>query len=701
MNGPGTLAGQVILGRYRIVRQLGRGGMGAVFEAIQLSMNRPVAMKLIHSTLAEDPELVARFHREMQVTSAIEHNNTVRVLDFGETESGQLFLVMELLDGRSLSAVLRQEGPLPLPRVVHIGGQVLRALAAAHHAGVVHRDLKPENVMILDRFDERDAVKVLDFGIARVLQPGADAPAMTMEGTLLGTPGYMSPEQGLGRPVGPPSDLYSFGVLLYQMATGALPYAGTTLQELLVKQATEEPRPPSVVAPGLVAAPLEALILELLVKDPAARPTTAQAQARLTACVTSGTAPGLEPLPPMGSGGGTVVLPGAGAATGATGSAGATGAGTGTAYLPPPTAGAGPTTGAIGPGGHVGTGTAYLPPPSSAAGPATGATGGRPTPTPTAAYGATGPQPGGATAPQPEPSAANPVPDHTAPRPRSHWPITLGVVLALLAAGGAATFAWVRHRRAAQVAADRDRVDALLAKDDYPAAPEACRARAPADLALVLDAATRLADVERSGASPAALEAAASLDRASAAGGAELPEVWMLLARARLRAKSDAKGAFEAAGTAAKLCPTWASAHELRAASALAAHDLDEVLPAYQRAVDAAPDWAAARKGLGLFLLRSRSYREAAGALSLALAQRPDDLGARLGRAQARLLSDDLEGARADAEEATRRSPDRAEGWLLLGHVLAKAQKLEEALSAFCHAKKLGSAEAAKYCTSE
>ncbi|MGC4000871.1 MAG: serine/threonine-protein kinase [Anaeromyxobacter sp.] len=244
MSAPGTMAGKTILGRYQLVRLLGRGGMGAVYEAIQLSIGRKVAIKLIHPALAGEPELVERFRREMKAATAIEHPGTVQVHDFGETETGQLFLVMEFIEGRSLSAVLQQEGPLPVARIVHVGVQVLRALSIAHQKGIVHRDLKPENVMLLDRFEERDVVKVVDFGIARILEPGAGARGMTMDGTVLGTPGYMSPEQAQGRPVGPASDLYSFGVLLYQLATGALPYSGTTAQELLIAQATRPPPRP-------------------------------------------------------------------------------------------------------------------------------------------------------------------------------------------------------------------------------------------------------------------------------------------------------------------------------------------------------------------------------------------------------------------------------------------------------------------------
>jgi serine/threonine-protein kinase len=157
--------GTIIAGRYELVRLLGAGAMGAVYQAKQLSMDRLVALKLMHRHVAALPGLAPRFHREMKATSRIEHANTVRVFDYGADESGQLFLAMEFLDGRPLSRLLAAEAPLLLARIVHIGGQIARALGAAHAEGITHRDLKPDNVMLLDRYGEQDLVKVVDFGI--------------------------------------------------------------------------------------------------------------------------------------------------------------------------------------------------------------------------------------------------------------------------------------------------------------------------------------------------------------------------------------------------------------------------------------------------------------------------------------------------------------------------------------------------------
>ncbi|HEY0195485.1 MAG TPA: serine/threonine-protein kinase, partial [Kofleriaceae bacterium] len=206
------LVGQLVAGgKYQIVRALGSGGMGAVYQALQPAMNRMVALKLIRPEIGLRPEHVARFQREMMVTARIEHPNTIRLYDVGE-DGGQLYLVMELLPGEALGRVLDRTGPLALPRIVRIGRQVANALGAVHAHGVVHRDLKPDNVMLLDAYGERDFVKVLDFGIAKSLDEDAQ---LTATGKPIGTPAYMSPEQAMGRPVDHRTDLYAFGVMLY------------------------------------------------------------------------------------------------------------------------------------------------------------------------------------------------------------------------------------------------------------------------------------------------------------------------------------------------------------------------------------------------------------------------------------------------------------------------------------------------------
>ncbi len=278
MQGTDPLIGTTFADRYRIERRLGAGGMGAVYVATQLSMDRQVALKVLGDHVAHSEAATKRFYREMQATARVEHQNTIRVYDFGESDDGQLFLAMELLDGKTLHAVLHDEGALDTARSLHIAGQIARALGAAHHEGIVHRDLKPENVMLLDRYGERDFVKVLDFGIARFAtgaDPSDGEPQITKAGTLIGTPLYMSPEQALGRELDGRSDLYALGVLLFQMTTGSVPFTDPTPVRVLFMHAHESPPRPSEVAPGRVPPRVEHLINRLLDKDPNNRPQTA------------------------------------------------------------------------------------------------------------------------------------------------------------------------------------------------------------------------------------------------------------------------------------------------------------------------------------------------------------------------------------------------------------------------------------------
>lgn len=277
-------------GRYEIVRQIGQGGMGSVYLARQTAMDRQVALKLI--TAAQSAEAVARFQREMKLTAKIEHPNTIRVYDFGEID-GQLYLTMELLRGRSLREELDAAGRLPLDRIARIATQITRALQAAHGEGVVHRDLKPDNVMLIEQYGERDIVKVLDFGVAKSIQDGQTS--MTATGAVIGTPIYLSPEQAMGKPIDPRSDLYSLGIMLYEMACGRVPFTAPSVTGLLLAHVTEPPAPLLQVAPDVHPA-LAMLVDELLRKDPADRPASAHhVEARLDAI--SGRGATLPPMP--------------------------------------------------------------------------------------------------------------------------------------------------------------------------------------------------------------------------------------------------------------------------------------------------------------------------------------------------------------------------------------------------------------------
>jgi serine/threonine-protein kinase len=296
------LVGRVVAGgRYQIVSVLGQGGMGTVYRALQKPLDRMVVLKLIHPELTRDAGAVGRFQREMKVTVAIEHPNTVRVYDFGEID-GQPFLAMEHLDGRSVRAVLDAEGAFAPARLASVGIGVANALGAAHAAGIVHRDLKPENVMLVDAYGQPDFVKVLDFGIAR--PPEGEVGFKTATGVLLGTPAYMSPEQCSGAAVDGRSDLYALGVMLYEMATGRPPFVGNSFTALLIAHTSAAPPPLAGRARDLPV-PIEQLITRLLAKSPDDRPATAEEIVRVLAPFAragGGRAAGEGTAAPMGQG---------------------------------------------------------------------------------------------------------------------------------------------------------------------------------------------------------------------------------------------------------------------------------------------------------------------------------------------------------------------------------------------------------------
>jgi serine/threonine-protein kinase len=268
------LVGTVLDGRYRIVEQLGEGGMGAVYRAERLKLGDQVALKILREGSAPTAEMAKRFKREVQVMSRLAHPHLTAVLDSGVSASGP-YLVMELLRGRSLGQVLK-EG-VDARRAVGITRQMLSGARYAHAGGVVHRDLKPENVFVLDG----DFVKILDFGLARIARgEGEDASALTRDGHALGTPSYMSPEQAKGLQADRRSDLYSIGVLLYCMVCGRKPFRATSPVDVLRMHIAEPPPPPREVRPGACSAALEKVILRALEKPPAKRWQSADEFAR-------------------------------------------------------------------------------------------------------------------------------------------------------------------------------------------------------------------------------------------------------------------------------------------------------------------------------------------------------------------------------------------------------------------------------------
>jgi serine/threonine-protein kinase len=260
------LLGRVLGGRYRLLERLGQGGMGTVYRATHTLMDKPVAVKILRAELATDAEAVARFHREARSASRLDHDHCIRVTDFGQSDDGLLFLVMELLDGHSLSYVTRR-GPVPAPRAAAIGVAVAEALQHAHDAGIIHRDLKPDNVFLARRAKGREIVKVLDFGLAKLASDSALGPSITRDGTVFGTPEYMAPEQAEGEKLDGRTDVYALGVILYQLVCGEVPFKSSNFVALLTKQVSEEPTPPRDRRPDLEIPPgLELVIMRCLAK---------------------------------------------------------------------------------------------------------------------------------------------------------------------------------------------------------------------------------------------------------------------------------------------------------------------------------------------------------------------------------------------------------------------------------------------------
>ncbi|HEX4405515.1 MAG TPA: serine/threonine-protein kinase [Polyangia bacterium] len=281
-----AVVGTVVGGRYFVRRLCGEGGMGRVYEAEHTDIGKRVALKILHPAYSQTPDLVERLRREARAASKISHPNVVDVTDSGTTPDGAFFFVMEYLEGVELGALIFKEGKLGLARALNIGGQICRALQAAHAVNVIHRDLKPENVLILSRDGQRDFVKVLDFGIAK---SGTDdeKPAdgktprrLTHPGMTMGTPEYMAPEQAAGRPADPRSDIYAAGGLMYEMLSGKPPYEGNNFMEILHKKATTQPAPLSTLRDDIPST-LDALITRTLAKDPAARPQSMEELGRL------------------------------------------------------------------------------------------------------------------------------------------------------------------------------------------------------------------------------------------------------------------------------------------------------------------------------------------------------------------------------------------------------------------------------------
>jgi eukaryotic-like serine/threonine-protein kinase len=267
-----SLLGVVLAGRYEVLRRIGEGGMGAVYEAKHTLIGKRVAVKVLLEKFHAQSDLVARLLQEARLASSIGHENIVDVTDFGTTDDGRSFVVMEFLDGESLAELAMREAPLPIERSLRIARQVASALGAAHAKGIFHRDVKPENIYLVQRGDT-DFVKVVDFGISKAVKPGGDEGPetyrLTHTGLLLGTPLYMSPEQARGsEDLDHRVDIWALGVLLYECLTGEVPFRANNYLQIISQVLTHEPMPPSQLRPELgIPDAVEAVVMRAMEKD--------------------------------------------------------------------------------------------------------------------------------------------------------------------------------------------------------------------------------------------------------------------------------------------------------------------------------------------------------------------------------------------------------------------------------------------------
>ena len=264
--------GRVLDDKYCVEERLGAGGMGAVYRARHVEMDRPVAIKVLQQRFVEDEAARTRFLIEARAAVMLRHPNAISVTDFGQTSEGCVYIVMELLEGHTLREILSREGVMETARAISIMLQVSDAVAAAHDAGIIHRDLKPSNILVTQSADQPAIVNVLDFGIAKFTSDEDET--LVQANSVIGTPRYMSPEQYNGYELTPATDVYSLGVILYEMLTGMAPFTGSTPAEIAEKHATAPPHLPREIV-AAIPEDIERVVMHALEKRPEDRPVNA------------------------------------------------------------------------------------------------------------------------------------------------------------------------------------------------------------------------------------------------------------------------------------------------------------------------------------------------------------------------------------------------------------------------------------------
>jgi len=294
-------------GEYKILERIGVGGMGSVYKAEQPNMNRLVAIKVLHARFAGRDDLVARFRREARAMSQLSHPNTARVYKFGQLADGSAYFVMDYMEGKNLAHTVREQGPMDSDRAIQIMLQVCGALEEAHRAGIIHRDLKPENIFLTQQAGNSDFPKVLDFGLAKVSekQMGRGSMMLTQQGMVFGTPEFMSPEQTQGDTLDRRSDIYSLGLILYELLTGKLPFDATKPIDIMRAHVQEAPLPLNGRVPGRTFTPqLGAAVAKALEKKRDNRyATTLEFAEALKRCLSNPPPPSGRPGPTSGSAG--------------------------------------------------------------------------------------------------------------------------------------------------------------------------------------------------------------------------------------------------------------------------------------------------------------------------------------------------------------------------------------------------------------